>query len=398
MLNQTFEIEIRRLVWSRKEIILFSHVCICCLRWRCQQDWRCCWTCPLLTGAASFSFVSIGLIICCRETQVKHAWNSEDRSLNIFVKVSFSIFSMVMLDQNHSCHQKPHHLEQEDDKLTFHRHPVAQSTDCIRAKVSSNNSPSQIQIYKTLSKDFFCKYKISTSNFKKNINPRLVMNEAFTSLNCAGRHARSLPNCIEWQFDDNSIKQIIRKLIWKSNLFSEGPTLLLVSQPWTPLFTLLDIKYAHHHCYHSHCHSHHGHHGHHGHCHRHHDDTSSRWLVTTSTLGVGTWGETRSTMTGAAKCRPANQPDKTQLQKNNQSIVFVQLTNPGGCRENCDYAFCLLPAQKRSTSANLNSTPMEWAGALPIPQKRASSASHNPQTPTVSPQTFPDLVFFRSKN
>jgi SPRY domain-containing SOCS box protein 1/4 len=44
-----------------------------------------------------------------RDTQVKHAWNSEDRSLNIFVK--------------------------EEDKLTFHRHPVAQSTDCIRAKM-----------------------------------------------------------------------------------------------------------------------------------------------------------------------------------------------------------------------------------------------------------------------
>ena len=44
-----------------------------------------------------------------RETQIKHAWNSEDRSLNIFVK--------------------------DDDKLTFHRHPVAQSTDCIRSKV-----------------------------------------------------------------------------------------------------------------------------------------------------------------------------------------------------------------------------------------------------------------------
>ena len=83
-----------------------------------------------------FSIVNIGLIICRRETQVKHAWNSEDRSLNIFVKVSFSIFSMVMIDQHHSCHQKPHHLGQEDDKLTFHRHPVAQSTDCIRAKVS----------------------------------------------------------------------------------------------------------------------------------------------------------------------------------------------------------------------------------------------------------------------
>ncbi|XP_034939430.1 protein gustavus isoform X2 [Chelonus insularis] len=44
-----------------------------------------------------------------RETQVHHGWNAEDRSLNIFVK--------------------------EDDKLTFHRHPVAQSTDCIRGKV-----------------------------------------------------------------------------------------------------------------------------------------------------------------------------------------------------------------------------------------------------------------------
>jgi len=43
------------------------------------------------------------------ETQVKHAWNSEDRSLNIFVK--------------------------DEDPITFHRHPVAQSTDCIRGKV-----------------------------------------------------------------------------------------------------------------------------------------------------------------------------------------------------------------------------------------------------------------------
>ncbi|XP_071442568.1 protein gustavus-like isoform X2 [Hetaerina americana] len=44
-----------------------------------------------------------------REGQLKHAWNNEDRSLNIFVKA--------------------------DDKLTIHRHPVAQSTDCIRGKV-----------------------------------------------------------------------------------------------------------------------------------------------------------------------------------------------------------------------------------------------------------------------
>jgi len=44
-----------------------------------------------------------------RDIQTKHAWNQDDRSYNIFVK--------------------------EDDKLTFHRHPVAQSTDCIRSKI-----------------------------------------------------------------------------------------------------------------------------------------------------------------------------------------------------------------------------------------------------------------------
>ncbi|XP_017767074.1 PREDICTED: protein gustavus isoform X1 [Eufriesea mexicana] len=44
-----------------------------------------------------------------RETQIHHSWNANDRSLNIFVK--------------------------DDDKLTFHRHPVAQSTDCIRGRV-----------------------------------------------------------------------------------------------------------------------------------------------------------------------------------------------------------------------------------------------------------------------
>ena len=40
------------------------------------------------------------------ELQKNHGWNPDDRSLNIFVK--------------------------EDDHTTFHRHPVAQSTDCIR--------------------------------------------------------------------------------------------------------------------------------------------------------------------------------------------------------------------------------------------------------------------------
>jgi len=41
--------------------------------------------------------------------QLGQSWNPGDRSLNIFVK--------------------------EEDQLTFHRHPVAQSTDCIRGKV-----------------------------------------------------------------------------------------------------------------------------------------------------------------------------------------------------------------------------------------------------------------------
>lgn len=43
------------------------------------------------------------------DTQVANSWNPDDRSLNIFVK--------------------------EADPLTLHRHPVAQSTDCIRTKI-----------------------------------------------------------------------------------------------------------------------------------------------------------------------------------------------------------------------------------------------------------------------
>lgn len=56
-----------------------------------------------------------------RETQLKYAWNADDRSLNIFVK--------------------------EDDKLTFHRHPVAQSTDCIRGKVGFTKGLHVWEIY-----------------------------------------------------------------------------------------------------------------------------------------------------------------------------------------------------------------------------------------------------------
>ena len=44
-----------------------------------------------------------------RDVMVANSWNAEDRSLNIYVK--------------------------DEDALTFHRHPVAQSTDCIRSRV-----------------------------------------------------------------------------------------------------------------------------------------------------------------------------------------------------------------------------------------------------------------------
>lgn len=45
---------------------------------------------------------------CPLDVAEKNAWNPDDRSLNVFIK--------------------------ESDKLTLHRHPVAQSTDCIRGK------------------------------------------------------------------------------------------------------------------------------------------------------------------------------------------------------------------------------------------------------------------------
>ena len=44
-----------------------------------------------------------------RQVMEANSWNPDDRSLNINVK--------------------------EDDLLTLHRHPVAQSTDCIRSKI-----------------------------------------------------------------------------------------------------------------------------------------------------------------------------------------------------------------------------------------------------------------------
>ncbi|KAK6736560.1 hypothetical protein RB195_019321 [Necator americanus] len=58
---------------------------------------------------AKFDYILNSQHLIDRQTQEMHAWNPDDRSLNIFVK--------------------------DDDCFTFHRHPVAQSTDCIRGKM-----------------------------------------------------------------------------------------------------------------------------------------------------------------------------------------------------------------------------------------------------------------------
>ena len=52
--------------------------------------------------------------------QLAHGWSADDRSLNIFVK---------------------------EDKMTFHRHPVAQSTDCIRGRVGYTRGLHVWEIY-----------------------------------------------------------------------------------------------------------------------------------------------------------------------------------------------------------------------------------------------------------
>ncbi|WKX96742.1 hypothetical protein Q1695_012858 [Nippostrongylus brasiliensis] len=59
---------------------------------------------------AKFDYILGSQYLIDRQTQEMHAWNPDDRSLNIFVK--------------------------DDDCFTFHRHPVAQSTDCIRGKAN----------------------------------------------------------------------------------------------------------------------------------------------------------------------------------------------------------------------------------------------------------------------
>ena len=76
-----------------------------------------------------------------REQQLKHAWNEEDRSFNIYVKL--------------------------DDKLTFHRHPVAQSTDCIRSKIGYERGLHLFELtWSTRQRGTHAVVGVSTSKFR----------------------------------------------------------------------------------------------------------------------------------------------------------------------------------------------------------------------------------------
>lgn len=55
------------------------------------------------------------------EVQLSHSWNPNDKSSNLFIK--------------------------DDDVLTVHRHPVAQSTDCIRGKVGFSRGLHVWEVY-----------------------------------------------------------------------------------------------------------------------------------------------------------------------------------------------------------------------------------------------------------
>ena len=69
------------------------------------------------------------------EEQIKHAWNTEDRWVHFNINLIMSIF-FYGVSLSNMCYFRSYNIfVKDDDKLTFHRHPVAQSTDCIRGMV-----------------------------------------------------------------------------------------------------------------------------------------------------------------------------------------------------------------------------------------------------------------------
>ena len=96
-----------------------------------------------------------------RETQCRHTWNPEDRSLNIFVK--------------------------NEDLMTFHRHPVAQSTDCIRGRCGYTRGLHVWEIvWSTRQRGTHAVVGVSTSE---------------APLHCAGYHSLVGANKDSWGWD-----------------------------------------------------------------------------------------------------------------------------------------------------------------------------------------------------
>ena len=94
-------------------------------------------------------------------TQLEHAWNPNDRSVNIFVK--------------------------ENDPFTFHRHPVAQSTDCIRTKKGYNRG--------------FHMWEISWSTRQRGTHAVVGVATSKASLHCTGYHSLVGVNEEGWGWD-----------------------------------------------------------------------------------------------------------------------------------------------------------------------------------------------------
>lgn len=95
------------------------------------------------------------------EVLLEHAWNPNDRSVNIFVK--------------------------EDDPHTFHRHPVAQSTDCIRGK-------------KAYSRGFHV-WEIQWSTRQRGTHAVVGVATSRADLHCTGYHSLVGNNEESWGWD-----------------------------------------------------------------------------------------------------------------------------------------------------------------------------------------------------
>lgn len=105
-----------------------------------------------------------------RDTQIKNAWNSESRNIS---STSFShVYLIAGEDRSLNIFVK------DEDKLTFHRHPVAQSTDCIRSKVTTQ----------------ICCPILS---FNRHFHLRLVTREVSTCSSCVG-HLDSGGHTLWW--------------------------------------------------------------------------------------------------------------------------------------------------------------------------------------------------------